>query len=187
MDFRRLGRELATLHASSPPAFGWTRSGYLGPLKLDNRPTETWVEFFGERRLRPLVQLAVGGQQLPVRDARLLEKLIDRLPRLLGGGVRPARLHGDLWSGNRLFDAEGLSWLVDPAPYGGDREVDLAMMKLFGGFPEVTFEAMDEVFPLESGWRDRIALYQVLPLLVHVVLFGHPYVAPLRAAVTRYL
>jgi fructosamine-3-kinase len=98
----------------------------------------------------------------------------------------PARLHGDLWAGNRLVDASGRSWLIDPAAHGGHREFDLAMMDLFGGFGDDCFAAYNEVFPLAAGWHERIALHQIAPLVVHAIKFGGGYVPAALAAIEQY-
>jgi fructosamine-3-kinase len=110
--------------------------------------------------------------------------VIDRLEALAGRlgdlGVPvepPARLHGDLWAGNRLVDERGVSWLIDPAAHGGHREFDLAMMQLFGGFGPACVDAYDDAFPLASGWRARIPLHQLAPLAVHAIKFGGGYAA----------
>ena len=107
-------------------------------------------------------------------DAAPIEAVLGRLDQLIPHEP-PARLHGDLWSGNVLWSTDGRTWLIDPAAYGGHREVDLAMMRLFGGFGERAFQAYAEVFPLADGWPERVAVYQAVPLLVHAVLFGGGY------------
>jgi fructosamine-3-kinase len=109
------------------------------------------------------------------------------MPDLCGPEEPPARLHGDLWSGNAIADRAGAPVLVDPAVYGGHREVDLAMMRLFGGFSERVFAAYDEAFPRAPGHEERVALHQLTPLLVHVLLFGGGYVRQTMRAVERYL
>ena len=96
-----------------------------------------------------------------------------------------ARLHGDLWSGNVLADRSGRPWLIDPAAYGGHREMDLAMLDLFGSIPARTAAAYHEVWPLADGWRERIALWQLFPLLVHAVLFGGGYLRQSHALAVR--
>ena len=114
-----------------------------------------------------------------------LERLAGRLDAF-DTGEAPARLHGDLWAGNRLVDLEGRSWLIDPAAHGGHREFDLAMMRLFGGFSSDCFAAYAEAFPLEPGWEDRVALQQIAPLVVHAIKFGGGYVGSATAAIAQY-
>jgi fructosamine-3-kinase len=111
---------------------------------------------------------------LPDSAIDQLERLAsaERLSALGAASEPPARLHGDLWAGNRLVGTSGQSWLIDPAAHGGHREFDLAMMRLFGGFGPECFAAYDEVHPLESGWEDRVALHQIAPLVVNSIMFG---------------
>ena len=109
-----------------------------------------------------------------------------RFVELLGADEPPARLHGDLWGGNAMCDEHGAPVLIDPAVYGGSREIDLAMMRLFGGFGERVFEAYHVAYPLAPGQRERVPLYQLYPLLVHVNLFGSGYVGPVEHAIERF-
>jgi hypothetical protein len=119
------------------------------------------------------------------RFFRRLERVIDRLPELAGPAEPPARLHGDLWSGNVLADGDGRPWLVDPAAYGGHREIDLAMLALFGTPSARTLAAYDEVHPRADGHEARVPLWQLLPLLVHAVLFRGGYGVSAAAAARR--
>jgi fructosamine-3-kinase len=109
-----------------------------------------------------------------------------RIGEVGGPAEPPARLHGDLWGGNVLAGADGRPWLIDPAAYGGHREIDLAMLRLFGGASERVFAAYEEVSPLAEGWRERVELWQLFPLLVHAVLFGGAYVESVRRVARRY-
>src|SRR5690606_10638640 len=161
---------LAALHRSGAPSFGWERDGYVGDLPQPNGERDSWAAFYRERRLEPLARRAIDRGLLPPDASGAFERLFDRLDELVGPPEPPARRHGALWAGNRVVGADGRSWLVDPAPYGGHREVDLAMMRLFGGFGDAAFAAYDEVHPLADGHADRVALHQLYPLLVHVTL-----------------
>lgn len=186
-----LGRGLAELHGTGAPCFGSFRGEkgeetWLGPLRLPNAPVVDWPTFYGERRLRPVARLAHGRGALSAAGWRAVERVCDRLPALCGPAEPPARLHGDLWSGNVLADAQGRPWLIDPSAYGGHREVDLAMLALFGS-PERTFAAYEEVAPLGVGWRERVGLYQLLPLLVHAALFGGSYVRSAERVAQSYV
>ena len=131
--------------------------------------------FYVERRIAPLLERAVGIGELPASAWDLLDALRPRAAELCGPPEPPALVHGDLWAGNRLVDADGRNWLIDPAAFWGHREVDLAMMLLFGGFGPDCFAAYDEAFPPADGRRERIRWYQLPPLLVHAILFGGGY------------
>lgn len=181
----RLGEGLAALHAAGAPAFGAPRDGYLGPLPLPNQARPTWARFYAEQRILPQAKLACDAGSLDHGLRRRLEALAARMEEVAGPEEPPARLHGDLWAGNRMADAEGAPVLVDPAAYGGHREVDLAMMRLFGGFGARAFEAYEATAPLAPGAEARVPLYQLLPLLVHVNLFGGGYVRSLEAALAK--
>lgn len=181
------GRALAALHAAGAPSFGAPSDGWIGPLPQPNGPLADWPEFYAERRLEPLARRAVGARLLPVAFLDDLARLRARLPELSGPPEPPARLHGDLWSGNALLDAAGGPVVIDPAPYGGHREVDLAMMRLFGGFPPAAHAAYAESAPLAPGHEERVGLWQLYPVLVHVCLFGGGYAAQARQIVDRYL
>jgi fructosamine-3-kinase len=174
-----LGRGLAALHRAGAPAFGGPRPLRLGPLELPNEPTGDWPSFYAQRRLLPLAARAGLADDV--------ERVCARIAELTGPPEPPARLHGDLWSGNVLAGADGRPWLIDPAAYGGHREVDLAMLALFGTPSPRTLAAYDEVWPRAEGHEDRVSLHQLFPLLVHAVLFGGGYVASAQAAARRCL
>jgi fructosamine-3-kinase len=176
----RLGRGLALLHRTGAPSFGHEHDNYIATLAQQNERAERWSTFYAERRLRP--QLALAHDRGYVRPAlcQRLECVVRDIDRLCGPAEPPSRLHGDLWSGNVIRDELGAPVLIDPAVYAGDREVDLAMMQLFGGFGPRCFAAYDEVYPRRPGHEARVALYQLYPLLVHLNLFGKSYVAALE-------
>lgn len=176
----RFGRELAALHRAGALTFGGEHGAYIGPLAMPNEPAPEWPAFYAQQRLAPFLSGIPSGARAPV------ERVIDRIDSLAGPPEPPARIHGDLWRGNVLADPSGTPWVIDPAAHGGHRETDLAMMRLFGGFGDACFAAYDEAFPLAHGWRDRIALHQLHPLLVHCVLFGGAYVDQAVSAASRY-
>ena len=124
----------------------------------------------------PLARLARDADALPASAIDGLGRLAGRLADFGGADEPPARLHGDLWAGNRLVGADGRHWLVDPAAHGGHREFDLAMMRLFGGFGAACFDGYEDVSPLSPGWPERVPLHQVAPLVVHAIKFGGGYV-----------
>lgn len=176
----RLGRGLAALHRHGAPSFGLDLANVMGRIPQDNRPLPTWASFYAERRIAPLLDRT--RDLLDTATVRLLERVIERMPALVGPDEPPARLHGDLWGGNVMCDRHGAPVLVDPAVYGGHREIDLAMLRLFGGPSARCFAAYAEAFPLADGAAERVPLYQLYPLLVHVAMFGRGYVAAVRRA-----
>jgi fructosamine-3-kinase len=182
-----LGRGLAALHRAGAPCFGLDHDNFIGSLPQDNTAHTTWSDFYAERRLLPQVRRAVDSGRAPAQWARDFDRLAGNLPALVGPPEPPARLHGDLWAGNVHADAGGSPVLIDPAVYGGHREVDLAMLALFGGASARAFEAYDEAHPLAAGWHARVPLYQLYPLLVHVNLFGMSYGSQVERALHRYL
>jgi fructosamine-3-kinase len=177
-----LGRGLAALHRASAPHFGLTRDNYIGRLFQTNAARDSWCEFYRDCRLAPMVRSAVDAGVLPDSVARQFDALYSKLEDLVGPDEPPARLHGDLWGGNLHVTSEGRPCLIDPAVYAGHREIDLAMMRLFGGFSATVFAAYDEAFPLAPGNAERVPLYQLYPLLVHVNLFGGGYVGGVSRA-----
>ena len=174
-DEETFGRQLAELHRSGAPCFGRIDRRPTTSRSLPNDPAETWTEFFAQARLRPLVRLAYAAEALDVTVLRRIEAIADRLDRFAAGNQPPSRLHGDLWAGNRLVDAAGRSWLIDPAAHGGHREFDLAMMRLFGGFGSRAFDAYREAWPLADGWEERVPLHQLAPLMSHAIKLGGHY------------
>jgi fructosamine-3-kinase len=159
----------------------------LGPLVLPNAPRDSWPAFYAESRLLPLTRMAANRGALDSAGVRAVEAVAARIEELAGPAEPPARLHGDLWSGNVHAGADGRPWLIDPAAYGGHREIDLAMLSLFGSQSPAFGAAYDEVWPRADGHAERVALYQLLPLLVHAVLFGGGYGASARRAAERFV
>jgi fructosamine-3-kinase len=181
-----LGRELAATHAAGAPSYGGDRDGFIGKLPMPNKPAATWAEFYAVRRLLPYLKLARDRGAATPEQAAAVEAVVPRLPDLVPE-EQPARLHGDLWNGNVLWGLDGHAWLIDPASYGGHREVDLAMLALFGlpHLPRV-LDAYVEAAPLADGWEDRVALHQLFPLLVHACHFGGGYAGRAADLAARY-
>lgn len=181
-----LGRGVAGLHKFRTE-IGHRRDNFIGTLPQRNTKASTWVEFFADRRLMAMAKLGVEMGKLPPEVASNIEWICQRLSAFLGDEEAPSQLHGDLWGGNLMCDASGAPVLVDPAVYGGDREVDLAMMHLFGGFSPRVFSAYNEAFPLRPGASERMRLYQLYPLLTHACMFGGGYVGQVKSLVTSLL
>jgi fructosamine-3-kinase len=185
-DDEAFGRGLAMLHRAGAPSYGFSRPGFIGPLPLDNANSATWAEFWWERRIEPFLRLALDAGALDPDEAGEIAELEDQIGELVGPAEPIARLHGDLWTGNVLWSEDGRPWLIDPSAYGGRREVDLAMLALFGGVSALAFAAYEETWPLADGHEDRVALYQLYPLLVHTVLFDGAYGERAVAAARYY-
>lgn len=171
-----LGRGLARLHVAGAPAHGappadGPADAWIGLAPMRNEPCTDWPTFYAQFRIEPYLRRAVDAGTLSREDGETVEAVCARLPELAGPAEPPARLHGDLWSGNVHWSRQ--AWLIDPAAHGGHRETDLAMLHLFGcPHLERIIAGYEQVTPLAEGWRDRIGLHQLFPLLVHTVLFG---------------
>ncbi|NEE13721.1 phosphotransferase, partial [Streptomyces sp. SID7499] len=177
----RFGRDLAALHAAGAPAFGAPPpkgpvEAFIGLAPMRNEPAADWPRWYAEQRVLPYLRRAVDQGTVRAREAAVVERLCERLPELAGPAEPPARLHGDLWSGNVLWAADGQVWLIDPAAHGGHRETDLAMLRLFGcPHLELVLDGYRQEAPLAGGWTERVGVHQLFPLLVHAVLFGRGY------------
>ena len=195
------------MHAAGAPAFGAPWPGYIASLPLDNTPRgqhaasqhtarrhaarqhtrraakrPDWAAWYAERRLLPYLRRARDERALPAAETRQVEAVVARIGELAGPPEPPSRIHGDLWSGNVLWSG-GQGWPIDPAAHGGHRETDLAMLALFGA-PDLAeiLRGYTETVPLAEGWRARVPLHQLHPLLVHVCLFGLDYAPQLNSA-----
>jgi fructosamine-3-kinase len=176
------GNAMAALHRHSRESFGFGHTNYIGRLHQRNEPHASWAEFYAEERILPLTAKALERGLLHAHEAELAEALCSRLGSLIPA-ERPALLHGDLWKGNFMSISDGSPAIFDPSVYYGHREMDLAMTLLFGGFEREFYETYESAFPLHPGWRERTELFQLYPLLVHLLLFGGHY----RADVCRIL
>ena len=182
-----LGAGLAQLHRTTAQAYGWHRDNTIGTTPQDNAWTDNWATFFGDRRIAPQLVLAAGkghGGRLQ-RDG---ERLLAAIPALLAGHApAPSLLHGDLWSGNAARLASGEPVIFDPAVHFGDREADLAMTELFGGFGADFYAAYAEAWPLAPGYATRRTLYNLYHVLNHLNLFGGGYRAQAEAMIAGLL
>jgi fructosamine-3-kinase len=177
------GADLARLHAAGAERFGAPWRGFIASLPLDNTPGPAdWPDWYAQRRVLPYLRRAVDAGALRAEDARPVEAVVDRIGELAGPPEPPSRIHGDCWAGNVLWSGDR-GWLIDPAAHGGHRETDLAMLALFGA-PSLDriLAGYNDTAPLADGWRARIPLHQLHPLLVHACLFGASYASEVQAA-----
>ncbi len=189
------GRALATTHAAGASSYGWERDGFIGKLPMPNKPAPSWAEFYATRRILPYLKLALDRGAITKDEAATVEAVVPKLEKLVPEEP-PSRLHGDLWNGNVLWGQDpsgGTSSVarvsvIDPAAYAGHREVDLAMLAMFGlpHLPRV-LDAYDETAPLAEGWEERVGLHQLFPLLVHACLFRGGYGSRAAATAAKYL
>ncbi len=171
----RFGRELARLHAAGAASFGAPWRGAIASLPLPNDAARDWPDWYAANRVLPYARIASDAGTLSRADTRLIESAAARSAELAGPPEPASRIHGDCWSGNVLWSG-GRGWLIDPAAHGGHRETDLAMLALFGApFLDQILAAYADTAPLADGWKARVPLHQLHPLLVHVCLFGSSY------------
>lgn len=169
-----LGRGLATIHNYSAEKFGFYHDNYCGSTSQNNLWKTNWAEFFRENRLRFLLNLIQKERPLPAGEMQLYDRLLSKIPEFLPEKSSPALIHGDLWSGNYMNTVNGPA-LIDPAAYYADREMEMGIMTMFGGFSQRFYRAYNEVYPLPTEWRERNPLYQLYHILNHYYLFGGGY------------
>jgi fructosamine-3-kinase len=172
--WKALAETISKLHTTNNNSFGWKENNYIGSLPQTNNRTESWAEFYLNQRLLPLLEIGRKEGKFSSPEGIYAEILGNRIESSFPS-EKPCLLHGDLWSGNVHFSG-GKAYLIDPAVYYGNREVDIAMTKLFGGFPNEFYQHYEELNALQEDWKERIECYQLYPLLVHAILFGGSYV-----------
>lgn len=184
---RVLGRNLARLHCATSRRYGWDRDNTIGSTPQVNDPADDWIAFWRDRRLGYQLKLA-ASKGCHGRLVTSGERLLEKLPFFFAGYAPPASLlHGDLWSGNAAMDASGDPVIYDPAVYYGDREADLAMTELFGGFAASFYEAYAAEYPLDAGYKTRRHLYNLYHVLNHLNLFGGGYGAQAQRMIEQLL
>jgi len=184
--WENLGAGLADMHRTRSAQYGLEHDNFIGSLPQSNTQHENWLEFYIAERLQPQVQMALQSKKFNTSDQENFEKLYEKLPQLLPE-ESPALIHGDLWSGNFLADELGAPVLIDPAVCFASREMDIAMSMLFGRFDQAFYDAYHDTYPLLPDWEERVDLYQLYYLLVHVNLFGGGYVGSVQRIVKRFV
>ena len=185
MDWSLFGANLAHLHLITNENFGLPHDNYIGSLKQKNTSKKTWAEFYSEMRIYPLLKKAFEMSLIGKKDLGIGGHFCKQLSSFLPN-ESPSLLHGDLWSGNLINDQQGAPVLIDPAVYFGFREMDLAMLQLFGSIPSSAIDAYQDVFPLHVDWQKRVEINQLYPLLVHLVLFGSSYYNSVMNILRKY-
>ncbi|MCC8407646.1 fructosamine kinase family protein [Mucilaginibacter sp. UR6-1] len=185
-DLKLLGTQLAAMHQNTSASFGLYHHNYMGSLRQRNKKHNSWASFFIEERLEPMVKLAVDNGLLSAKEAAGFDELYHHMPNLFDE-EQPALIHGDLWGGNYLISTDGKPNLIDPAVSYGHREFDIAMTTLFGGFGNGFYEAYSAAYPLAQGWQQRLPLWNIYPLLIHLNLFGGMYKQQVLANLSRYI
>ena len=186
MEDKKLGVGLAKLHRKTNDFFGFHHNNYCGSTLQNNSWNKSWIDFFGQMRILYLVGEISRIRGLSVNEKETYYKLVDRLPVLIDDQSKASLIHGDLWSGNYLYTAKGPA-LIDPASYYADREMELSIMTMFGGFSRTTWDAYQHEYPLNPGWEDRIQLYQIYHILNHYYLFGGGYGSQALRIAKRFL
>jgi fructosamine-3-kinase len=185
--WKNFGILLAEMHKSNTTArYGLQHDNYIGKLPQPNDAADSWIDFFIEKRLEFQLKLAVQNRLVDSSFVQRYRTLYKILPQLLPVD-RPALLHGDLWSGNVMVTRDGHVCLIDPAVYYGHREIELAFTQMFGGFGYEFYAAYKDVYPLESGFEERVDIYNIYPHMVHVNLFGTSYLSGVERVIRRYV
>ncbi|RUA12142.1 MAG: hypothetical protein DSY82_02065 [Flavobacteriia bacterium] len=183
--WEKFAADLAKLHQNTHLLFGLEYDNYIGSLKQINTQKTTWDHFFIENRITPLMKMAFDEHLLDSAHIRSFEKFFLRLPELLPK-EKPALIHGDLWSGNMMCGNGQTPFLIDPAVYYGNREMDIAMTQMFGGFNRNYLHFYNQFFPLEKGWEERISIHNLYPNLVHLNLFGKSYLGGIERVIDKF-
>lgn len=178
-------KSLAELHRNTADNFGLDHDNYIGSLKQYNKPKSSWTNFYIENRLAVQEKMARDSGKINFVMSKKFDRLYSKLENLFPE-EKPALIHGDLWSGNFMTDPEGKPVIIDPAVYYGHREMDIAMSQLFGGFSAKLYNFYQEYFPMEKAWQERMDLYQLYPLMVHVNLFGGTYAMQVKGIMEKY-
>ena len=185
--WRDFGEDLAKMHLqNNAGSYGLDHDNYIGKLAQPKETLDSWIDFFIKNRLEFQLQLAIQNGLVSTDFAFKYRSFYQKLPDLLPVD-KPALLHGDLWSGNVMVGSNGKVCLIDPAVYYGHREIELAFTQLFGGFDHDFYSAYHSVYPLEPGFDERVDIYNMYPLMVHVNLFGASYLSGVERVLRRYL
>lgn len=179
------GEELAAIHKHTTAQFGLDHHNYIGSLLQFNSRHDDFITFFIEERLEKQLTLGFDKRLIGKAHVKNFQKLYNKLEEMIPV-EKPALLHGDLWSGNYMLDEQGKACLIDPAVCYGHRESELSFTKMFGGFEKAFYSSYYEAFPLEPGFEERVDIYNLYPLLVHLNLFGRRYLGQIETILKRF-
>lgn len=182
--WENLGLGLAHLHLRSNSKFGLEQNNYIASIPQNNLQMANWLDFYIEHRLEPLIGKAYFEKLIPLEFLKKFQEIYSKLEDVFPE-EKPALVHGDLWSGNVICTVDGQPGLIDPAVYFGHREMDLAFSRLFGGFDTEFYNSYESVLPLEPGFENRMGIYNLYPLLVHLNLFGTAYLPGIERIINR--
>ena len=184
-DMVLFGEQLALMHQAPQQQFGWVQPNFIGRLEQSNNHHPDWPTFYTRERLLPQMKWAASGNLLPPGNVPTERQMIEVITSFCHE-VQPSLLHGDLWGGNYLIAHDGRPYLIDPAVYCGHSEADLAMSKLFGGFSPEFYKGYFRVLGQPEGFDQRMEIYQLYYLLVHLNLFGGSYFGPVKNILNTY-
>jgi fructosamine-3-kinase len=184
--WEKFGEQLAEMHSKPAAFYGWHQDNFIGSLPQSNEKADDFIDFFINQRIKPQIQLALQNHYFTNKELNLFEDLFEKLNEILPE-TEPSLVHGDLWGGNFMIGEEGSPYLIDPSIHFNFRETDIAFTHLFGGFDSKFYEAYNANFPLEPGFQDRIPLYNLYPLLVHLNLFGRGYYSSVVNCLNQYV
>jgi protein-ribulosamine 3-kinase len=186
LQWRQIGKTLARIHRVKSDFCGFHRNNFFGPLEQDNTPLQDWTTFYGERRLKPRLRMAIDSGNLPVSVISQVESVIERLPELCGPAITPVLLHGDAQQNNFISTQKG-TYVIDPAIYYGNPELDLAFIDYFQPVPKDVFDGYREEMPIDPGFFERRDLWRISGYLAAVAVEGSAYLGRLRDALQKYL
>ncbi|HEU4470321.1 MAG TPA: fructosamine kinase family protein [Flavisolibacter sp.] len=184
--WQRLGQQLAALHQFSSEQYGWETSNYMGSVVQRNERLSDWPSFFRQQRLEPLVELCYREKRIDSQQLKRFDNLYLKLSSVFDPDEKPVLVHGDLWSGNFMCDAESHPVLIDPAVHFGHRSADLGMTTLFGGFRPAFYEAYHYHHPFPSNYREQWEICNLYPLLIHLYLFGTGYLPQILRTLQQF-
>lgn len=185
VNWEKLGRNLAKLHQNTNNQFGWSEDNYIGIVLQPNKFENNWNDFYAQNRILPMMKLLKNKQLITSKQIKSAENLCKQFDSIFPK-EKPALIHGDFWNGNIISGEKGEFNLIDPAIYYGNREMDIAMAKLFGGFDDTFFDAYQEITPLEPGYEERLPVTQLFPLLIHAYLFEGYYVKDVQTILKKF-